>query len=235
MQRACRGAYFIVPITYCEATPMTKQVIYWIESSKFEAGFIFCLVITALLLPLVSALQQTHATQALHAASFYGGFSGPISESIHPQPITSPATSAQPATLAGRISADAMWPIHGRVTTQFGEPHQPWQPTHTGIDITSARAAGATPVSPFRAGTVTKVVHSYSGLGNHVSVDHGGGIVSIYGHLFSTQVLVGQTVRPGDTLGTEGSTGASTGTHLHFEIQVNGTPVNPRNYLAGSP
>ncbi len=128
-----------------------------------------------------------------------------------------------------------MWPLGGRVTTEFGVPHRPWQHTHSGIDITSARLSGVAPIETFKHGTVSKTVHSYRGLGNYVVVDHEPGLQSLYAHLSRIIVAEGQSIDTGTTIGYEGSTGNSTGPHLHFEIRQNGTPVNPRLFINGNP
>lgn len=141
-------------------------------------------------------------------------------------------SAAQPVQAAGSAAA---WPIHGDITTLFGVPHWPYQPTHTGIDISSGRSSGVTPVKPFKPGKVVDTVRSYSGLGNHVVVDHGGGVTSVYAHLSSMAVQIGQDIDKATVLGYEGSTGASTGTHLHFEIRLNGQSVDPRQYISGQP
>lgn len=129
----------------------------------------------------------------------------------------------------------ALWPINGRVTTEFGVPHRPYQDTHTGIDISSGSYSGRTAVTPFKQGVVLSAVTSRYGLGNHVVVDHGNGLTSVYAHLYSISVQVGQAVGTSTVLGLEGSTGVSTGTHLHFEIRVNGQAVDPRQYITGLP
>jgi murein DD-endopeptidase MepM/ murein hydrolase activator NlpD len=136
---------------------------------------------------------------------------------------------------ASQVTDAAAWPIHGLITEEFGVPHWPFQPLHTGIDISDGQPPGVTPIHPFKAGKVKDVVHSSTGLGNHVIIDHGGGIVSVYGHLAATSVQPGQQVNKDTVLGYQGSTGASTGTHLHFEIDLNGQPVNPHNYVSGQP
>ncbi len=133
------------------------------------------------------------------------------------------------------VSPTVHWPIHGAITTLFGVPEPPYQPIHTGIDISDGAAAGVTPVHPYRAGTVIDTIYSSSGLGNHVIVDHGGGITSVYGHLDSIAVKKGQAVSINSVLGHEGTTGVSTGVHLHFEVRVNDTPVNPFDYISGRP
>ena len=142
----------------------------------------------------------------------------------------------QPASPAIPSSPAPAWPIHGTITTYFGVPEWPYEAIHTGLDISDGRPAGVTPVKAFKPGRVIQTIRTpYSGLGNHVIVDHGGGLTSVYGHLSSISVQVGQTVDNSTTLGFEGSTGVSTGTHLHFEIRVNGTPVNPLQYISGRP
>ncbi len=129
----------------------------------------------------------------------------------------------------------AIWPLHGIITTQFGVPELPYQAIHTGLDISDGKPSGTTPIKPFKPGRVIGVIHSGGGLGNHIIIDHDGGVTSVYGHLYSVSVSVGQSVDQGTTLGYEGSTGASTGTHLHFEIRVNNQPVNPHQFITGQP
>ncbi len=133
------------------------------------------------------------------------------------------------------LDTTAAWPIHGAVTTLFGVYHRPYQDTHTGIDISSGKRSGVTAIMPFKSGTVIDVIRSSRGLGNHVLVDHGEGITSVYAHLASITVQKGQVVDPATVLGYEGSTGVSTGTHLHFEIRLNGVPVDPHQYITGQP
>jgi murein DD-endopeptidase MepM/ murein hydrolase activator NlpD len=128
--------------------------------------------------------------------------------------------------------APAQWPLHGRITTAFGANDLPYERYHTGIDISDGKSS---PIRPFRPGRVIQAVSSYYGLGNHVVLDNGGGITSVYGHLRSITVAVGQQVDESSVLGYEGSTGASTGTHLHFEIKVHGVPTDPRKFIAGLP
>jgi murein DD-endopeptidase MepM/ murein hydrolase activator NlpD len=129
-----------------------------------------------------------------------------------------------------------VWPEQGPITQGFGctsYPFEPWDPDcpshhfHTGIDI---GAAWGTPVGAGDTGIAYTYVSSY-GYGNHVIIVHGNGWVSIYGHLASFAVGNGQTVGRGQTIGYEGSTGNSTGPHLHFEIRLNDTPQNPLQYL----
>lgn len=132
-------------------------------------------------------------------------------------------------------SKGPVWPVNGRITTNFGVPHRPYQDIHSGIDISNGTLPGVTPVKPFRPGTVIDVVNSSYGLGNHVIVDHGNKITSVYAHLDSISVKVGQEVSLETTLGQQGTTGLSTGTHLHFEIRVNGQATDPTQFINGLP
>ena len=114
-------------------------------------------------------------------------------------------------------------------------PHWPYQPTHTGLDISDGQPAGRSEIKPFRPGHVIDIVRSNSGLGNHVIIDHGDGITSVYGHLASIVAVIGQAVDKTTVLGFEGSSGASTGTHLHFEIRVDGQARDPLQFIPGRP
>lgn len=130
-----------------------------------------------------------------------------------------------------------VWPESGPITQGFGctpyqfEPYDPSCPSrhfHTGIDI---GAGWGTPVGAGDAG-IAYTYYSGYGYGNHVIIAHGNGWVSVYGHLASFAVGNGQAVGRGQTIGYEGSTGNSTGPHLHFEVRLNDNPVNPLQYLS---
>jgi murein DD-endopeptidase MepM/ murein hydrolase activator NlpD len=151
-----------------------------------------------------------------------------------PNNITSKDPNTPLAT-SPKQDALAIWPIHGQITTLFGVSDMPYQAVHTGMDISDGRRSGITPIKPFKAGRVVDVVSSRVGLGNHLVIDHGGGLSSVYGHLYSISVKVGQLVDTSTVLGYEGSTGASTGTHLHFEIRINGIPQDPKKFIPGLP
>ncbi len=150
-------------------------------------------------------------------------------------PTQSIQTTSSTAPQKPQPSTASVWPLHGRVTTQFGVYHEPYQPWHTGIDISSSLPVGRATITPFRQGVVKSVIWSHYQLGNHIIIDHGGGLTSYYCHLSSITVRQGQTVKPGDLLGYEGSTGASTGPHLHFEIRQNNQPINPHKFIPGAP
>jgi hypothetical protein len=158
----------------------------------------------------------------------------PVIDPTLPAIITASQPSA-PQTTILQPDSIAAWPIHGEITTLFGVPHWPYQPRHSGIDISDGQRPGITQIKPFKPGRVVDAVRSNSGLGNHIIVDHGEGLMSVYGHLSSISVQIGQTVDKNTVLGLEGSTGASTGTHLHFEIRLNGQAMDPRQFVSGHP
>ena len=101
-------------------------------------------------------------------------------------------------------------------------------PGHRGIDFPSPQG---TPVMAAESGTVTTVLYSNKSYGNRVIIDHGNGISTLYGHNSSISVSLGQKVSKGQTIAGVGSTGRSTGNHVHFEIRINGKPINPTSYV----
>jgi murein DD-endopeptidase MepM/ murein hydrolase activator NlpD len=127
-----------------------------------------------------------------------------------------------------------MWPIQGRVTSGFGSRFHPIHRrriTHTGLDIGGPNGGAV------HAADGGQVIFAgwKGGYGKAIMVNHGNrngqNLVTLYGHLSRISVSVGENVSKGQTIGAEGSTGYSTGPHLHFEVRVNGAPVNPLGYL----
>jgi murein DD-endopeptidase MepM/ murein hydrolase activator NlpD len=124
----------------------------------------------------------------------------------------------------GTPSASGLiWPVSGPITSGFGWR---WGRMHEGIDI---GASCGTTIHAAASGTVI-YAGWMGGYGNLTIIDHGGGMATAYGHQSSIYVG-GGSVSQGQAIGAVGSTGHSTGCHLHFEVRVNGTPVNPLNYL----
>ncbi|MEA2433099.1 MAG: hypothetical protein QOG54_556 [Actinomycetota bacterium] len=119
-----------------------------------------------------------------------------------------------------------MWPLVGPITSPFG-PRDGRM--HTGIDIDGELGD---PVVAAGEGTVL-LAGPYFDYGNAVIIDHGDGLTTLYGHLSQTAVVAGEIVARGDLIGLVGCTGNCTGDHLHFEVRVDGTPVNPIPYLPG--
>ena len=118
-------------------------------------------------------------------------------------------------------------PVSGIITSRFGNRESIRSYGHTGLDIA---APAGTPIRATAAGEV--IFSGYSGgYGYVVKISHGNGIQTYYGHCSELYVSTGDTVEAGDVIAAVGSTGNSTGNHLHFEVRVNGEVVNPQNYL----
>jgi murein DD-endopeptidase MepM/ murein hydrolase activator NlpD len=135
-----------------------------------------------------------------------------------------PVQPQPPAPADGSL----IWPSHGIVTSEFGAR---WGSFHEGMDI-----AAPTGTNVNAAGTGTVIYAGVqSGYGNFIMVQHANGIATAYGHLSRIDVVVGDAVARGQHIGLVGTTGHSTGPHLHFEVRVGGTPKNPRLYVNGTP
>lgn len=133
----------------------------------------------------------------------------------------------QRSLLAAKPSA---WPVKGWLTSTFGMRRDPFngkRKMHEGLDI-AARTGTAVIAT---ADGIVSSVKTEPGYGKVVTVDHGYGYRTIYGHNSRIYVKVGQRVRRGDRIAAVGNTGRSTGSHVHYEIRLNGVPVNPHKYL----
>ena len=118
-------------------------------------------------------------------------------------------------------------PVNGTVTSRFGTVSSVRSSSHTGLDISTSRGTG---IRPIENGTV--VFASYKGsYGNLVIIDHGNGVQSYYAHCNDIYVSNVQSVDTNSVIAAVGSTGNSTGPHLHLEIRINGVPVNPQSYI----
>ena len=127
-------------------------------------------------------------------------------------------------------SAPNLWPVEGPVTGAFGERIDPFNGEgafHSGIDI--GALYGQPVIAP--AEGVVDFADFLGGYGRAIILDHGHGITTRYGHLKAFAVFPGQHVHRGDTIGYVGDSGRSTGPHLHYEVRINDTPVNPHKYL----
>jgi murein DD-endopeptidase MepM/ murein hydrolase activator NlpD len=132
--------------------------------------------------------------------------------------------ASQSSSVVVRSSSGLIWPCSGPVTSGFGWR---WGRMHEGIDI--AVSTG----TPIMAAAAGQVIHAgwLGGYGNLVVIDHGGGLATAYGHNSSIAVGYGSSVGQGQVISYAGSTGYSTGPHLHFEVRVNGSAVDPLGYL----
>jgi murein DD-endopeptidase MepM/ murein hydrolase activator NlpD len=166
-----------------------------------------------------SSLNQLHVlrTSALTGATMVGLTLG----------LTRNATTAD---WFKANSAPNLWPVEGQVTGSFGERIDPFNGEgafHSGVDISSN--FGHAIVAP--ADGVVTFTDLMGGYGKAIMIDHGNGISTRYGHLSGYAVTTGQHVHRGDVIGYVGASGRSTGPHLHYEVRINDTPVNPYKYL----
>jgi murein DD-endopeptidase MepM/ murein hydrolase activator NlpD len=134
------------------------------------------------------------------------------------------------AGLGNLTATPTLWPVIGRLTAGFGERMDPFSGEgafHTGVDIASqyGDAVRAT------ADGVVIDASDRAGYGRLVVIDHGYGVTTWYGHLSTFNVLVGEQIKRGDSVGNVGVSGRSTGPHVHYEVRINGAPVNPMRYL----
>ncbi len=141
---------------------------------------------------------------------------------------------AYETALRERATVPSIWPVEGSLESGFGGRRNPFggssYENHEGQDI---EAEMGTPVVAAASGTVT-IAGCQNGYGNVVYIDHGNGLSTRYGHLSHIDAVIGQRIARGEVLGRVGSTGRSTGPHLHYEVRINNDPVNPRAYLPGA-
>lgn len=135
------------------------------------------------------------------------------------------AAQAGRAVAAKGVSTQGfIWPLGGAITSYYGPR---WGRMHTGLDIDGTTGQ---PIVASKGGRVILASY-YGGYGNAVVIDHGGGVSTLYAHQSRLAVSQGQTVSQGQVVGYVGATGNVTGDHLHFEVRVNGNPVDPLNFL----
>jgi murein DD-endopeptidase MepM/ murein hydrolase activator NlpD len=134
------------------------------------------------------------------------------------------ASGAPGAGPVKRGSGQLIWPANGPISSGFG---QRWGRLHAGVDIP---LANGTPLRAADSGRVA-IAGWTGGYGNYTCIQHGGSMSTCYGHQSSIGVSVGSNVSQGQVIGRSGNTGNSTGPHLHFEVRINGSPVDPMGYL----
>jgi murein DD-endopeptidase MepM/ murein hydrolase activator NlpD len=143
------------------------------------------------------------------------------------------ALGSRYAARMGMVSTPSLWPVDGRLMGAFGRRSDPFSGEgtefHKGVDIS---APSGTPVRATADGIVVASAYS-GGYGRLVVIDHGGGTETYYAHLSRFHVQTGQEVRRGELVGEVGSTGRVTAPHLHYEVRIDGNPVNPYQYLKG--
>lgn len=189
-----------------------------IFSFKRELRLVFLAFLVVLMLPVIAVFILAHT--GINVVS--DALVGVDSETKNVQ-ILDPTTGE----VVSEVDHTIAWPVQGVITLEFAKSSS-YQVFHTGIDI--ANSLG-TPISPLMQGKVIYAGEIFWGYGKHIIIDHGDNITSLYGHLDKIYVFEGQEVKIGDEIGKMGTTGWSTGPHLHLETRVYGIPVNPRTFL----
>ena len=210
--------------------PLTIKVICSAYSMRKELKIISFTLISLLMIPIIGVILLTQTGINIISDSLVTQGSVQTSQIVNVN-IHDPKTGA----VIDNITGPGMWPTPGIVTLEFGQSDLPYQASHTGIDIADPIGEVGAPLAAFMAGKVTYAGSDNWGYGTHVIIDHGHGVVSLYGHMESLNVTKGQMVEAGTIIGKEGSTGWSTGPHVHFQITVFGIPINPRVFLTGNP
>lgn len=172
------------------------------------------------------ATKSTSSSKASSSSNNTSSSSSSSSSNSSSAPKSSPSKSSSPA----KSSSGFIRPSGGYTTSQFGYRFHPIKHAnilHAGMDF-----GGGGPIVAAQSGTVVKAQYN-SGWGWYVKIDHGNGLATLYAHMVpgSLRVSVGQKVSQGQQIGTMGTSGSSTGVHLHFEVYKNGVPTNPAPYL----
>ena len=139
---------------------------------------------------------------------------------------------AFPGMLDDPNAIPSVWPVHGRITAGFGQRMDPFSGEdafHPGVDIADPYG---TDVVATGDGLVIEAEPD-AGYGRSILIDHGDGITTRYAHLSRIFVVVGEQVKQGEIIGAIGTSGRTTGPHLHYEVRIHGTPVNPGRFLHG--
>jgi len=148
-----------------------------------------------------------------------------LGEKVVKEPVTRIVARGTKAEVASRGTGRFLWPLVGKITSPFGRRGREF---HTGIDIAASKGA---PIRASDSGTVT-FAGRRGNYGNLTIINHGGGYETWYAHATTISVSVGDKVEKGQQIATVGTTGRTTGPHLHFEVHLNGEPQNPLNYLS---
>ncbi len=205
---------------------MNPKLFLTIFSFRNELKYVALAFGIALLIPIIAVILLTQIGLDIISDKLVT-----VNEQTQNIEIHDPATG-----VATPLEITAAWPATGVITLEFAQSSG-FQIFHTGIDIANANAKVGDPINPVLPGKVIYAGEIFWGFGKHVIMEHGNNITSIYAHLDKIFVVKGQEITTTkQVIGREGSTGWSTGPHLHFEIRVYGIPVNPRVFLGqGNP
>ncbi len=197
------------------------RLLLTLYSFRKELTFVIITFLTVLLIPIIAVILLANV-----------GIQAVSDTLVKVEPLSKAVQLFDPTGKTYKtVNLKTIWPVQGVITLGFGESDLPYQVFHTGIDIANHKGQKGDPIVAFMPGKVTYADQLSWGYGKHVIIDHGNNITSVYGHLDKIYVNQGQEVKYGQVIGAEGTTGWSTGPHLHFEVRVFGIPVNPRAFL----
>lgn len=208
-------------VSYLDVVAEDIEISYdetYIEDSSIPQGLVYC-------------YQEGETGSGVKAISYYENgsekhVSGPEIQVVK-EPVEKIVYVGTGET-AGLVKNMLPWPAEGKFSSEYGRR---WGRKHTGIDIAAPKG---TPIYAPAAGIVTFAGDKSGwGYGNYIVIDHGAGYETTYAHMNSISVSEGDVVKEGDQIGTVGTTGRVTGSNLHFEILLNGSYVNPMDYIAG--
>ncbi len=202
------------------AVPIGTILTFW--SFRKELKIVITAFLLVLILPVIAVIILTQTGINIVSDKLVTVNSNTNTVEIH-----DPTSGKVIAT----ITVPMVWPVKGIITLEFGQPDLPYELLHTGIDIANPGGKVGDDITPFMDGTVTYAAETAFGYGKHVIIDNGNNVSSLYGHLDKIMVFKGEKVKIGDVIGKMGTTGWSTGPHLHFEVMVFGIPVNPRTFV----
>ena len=199
---------------------MNPENICLLWSYKKELKTVILAFLIILLLPFIAVILLTQVGINIISDQIVG--QNPVAQSIE---IKDPSSGE----VITEINPKIVWPTQGIITLEFGETSR-YQIFHTGLDIAGKLND---PINPAMDGVVVYAGEIFWGYGKHIIIDHQNNIKTIYAHLNQIYVYEGQQVATDQVIGSQGSTGWSTGVHLHFQVNVFGIPVNPRVFLGG--
>lgn len=198
-------------------------LLYNLWSFKRELTYVALGFIITISLPFIAVFILVHAGIDVVSDKL-----ATVNEETKKVEILDPATGE----VVDELDLTMAWPALGIITLEFGESSG-YQIFHTGIDIAAPSGKVGDPVNAFLPGKVTYAGEIWWGFGKHIIIDHGSNVSTIYAHLDKILVFKGQEITTTKhVIGKMGSTGWSTGPHLHFETRVYGLPVNPRTFLS---
>jgi len=197
---------------------MNPILLWQLFSHRKELKYVATTFLLVLLLPVLAVLVITQTGIEVVSDSLVG---------FNEIRVTVQIKNPLDGKVIKELTGPFIWPVQGVITLEFGESSI-YQPFHTGIDIAGKKGD---PVYAFLKGKVIYADGISWGYGNHVIIDNGDNITSVYAHLGRIYVSKDDEVKQGQLIGSQGDTGWVTGPHLHFETRVFGIPVNPRVFF----